>query len=79
MKGNVERQPMEKSPNPFGSSLSIFLLWLIHSRKLICSKRNFDEDFGLLIVKNNLPIQLLKMFGLKCYHYICLQELIFHS
>jgi hypothetical protein len=26
MKGNVERQPMEKSPNPFGSSLSIFLL-----------------------------------------------------
>jgi len=51
-----ERQPSKKRTNPFGGSISKFLFVKDTFKKEDVSQKEFLEDRGLLIVKNNLPI-----------------------
>jgi hypothetical protein len=50
-----DKQPSKKRTNPFGGSIFFFNWSKIPSKKKMCQK-DFLEDLGLLIVKNNLPI-----------------------
>jgi hypothetical protein len=70
LKGNVERQLLKKCPSIFGSSISNFFVAKNLYKQNDVEQQQFLEDFGLLVVKNNLPIQFVESVWLKklCMH-----------
>jgi hypothetical protein len=68
LKGNVERQLMKKCPSISRSSISNFFVAIYKQNDV--EQQQFLEDFGLLVVKNNLPIQFVESVWLKklCMH-----------
>jgi hypothetical protein len=61
-----ERWPSKKIMNPFGGSIFNFFLVKDTLKKKDVSQKEFLEDLGFLIVKNNLPIQFVESMRLKC-------------
>jgi hypothetical protein len=56
LRGSEERQPINKPPSIFGSSISNFFLAKNLYKQSKVEQQQFLEDLGLLVVKNNLPI-----------------------
>ncbi len=69
-KGREERQLTKKRVIVSSGSNSKFFSIKDSFKKKYVSHKEFFEDLGLLIVKNNLPIQFVESMWLKC--------LIFH-
>jgi hypothetical protein len=66
LKGKEERQSAKKKA--IVSSVSIFKFFSIKDsfKKEDVPKKEFLKDLGLLIIKNNLPIQFVESMWLKC-------------
>jgi hypothetical protein len=63
---NIEKkQPSKKRINPSWSSISNFFSIKDTFKKENVSKKNKLKNLGLLIVKNNLPIQFVESIWLK--------------
>ncbi len=58
--GSVERQPTKKRPNVLASV--IFVLFVVKEpfKKDDVQQKYFLQDLGLLIVKDNLPLQFVE-------------------
>ncbi len=54
IRGLVERQLIKKRLNVLGIVISFFLMLKVLPRKMMCNKKWFLQDFGLLIVKTQL-------------------------
>ncbi len=65
LRGTKEKRPSKKIMNPSGGSISNFFLVKDTLKKKDVSQKEFLEDLGLLIVKNNLPIQFVESMRLK--------------
>ncbi len=61
----MERQLTKKRTNPFGLSISIFFAIKNSFKKNDVQQKEFDEDLGFLIVKNNLRIQFVDSVSFK--------------
>ncbi len=70
----MERQPIKKCINPFGLSISNVFAIKDPFKKDDVQQKEFDEDLGLLIIKNNLPIQFVDSVSFKrLILYLCLK------
>jgi hypothetical protein len=54
--GSVERQPAKKRPNVPTSVIFVFFAMKEPSKKDDVQQKNFLQNLGLLIVKNNSPL-----------------------
>jgi hypothetical protein len=65
LKGRKEKQPTKTKVIMSGGSIFKFFLSKIPFIKKDVPQKEFLEDLGLLIVKNNLPIQFMESMWLK--------------
>ncbi len=65
LKGREERQPKKKKRLCLVGQFFYFFSIKDFLNKKDVSQKEFLEDLGLLIVKNNLPIQFVKSMWLK--------------
>ncbi len=65
LKGSVERQLAKKCPSIYGSSISNLFVAKNPYKQSNVEWQHFLEDLGLLVVKNNLPIQFVESVCLK--------------
>jgi len=56
IRGLVEKQLIKKRLNVLDIVIYIFLMLKILPRKMMCNKKCFLQDFGLLIVKTQLRL-----------------------
>jgi hypothetical protein len=75
-----EKCPSKKRTNPFKRLISNFFLSKIPSKKN-CVTKEFLKDLGLLIVKNNLPIQFVEKYVAQMFNSPSLSkiQLPFHK
>jgi hypothetical protein len=74
LKRFVEKLPIEKHLSIFGSSISNFFATKNLYKQSDVEQKKYLKDIGLLVVKNNLPIQFVESVWLKrlCMH-LCIQ------
>jgi hypothetical protein len=56
----IERQPTKKRPNVLTNAISVFFAIKEPFNKDDVQQKDFLQDLGLLIVKNNLPLQFVE-------------------
>jgi hypothetical protein len=66
LKGKEEKQPTKKIATVFGGSIFRFIFVKDSFEKEDVPQKEFLEDSSLLIIKNSLQIQFVKIIWLKC-------------
>jgi hypothetical protein len=74
----ITKQPTKKRINIFTTSISNFLGSIIPLKKDDPQPKEFLEDLALLIIKNYLPMQFVRVCGWKDLQCIYVQDCCFH-
>ncbi len=64
--GSVERQLVKKKPNVPTNAIFVFFVVKEPFKKDDVQQKDFLQDLGLLIVKNNLPLRFVESVWFKC-------------